>query len=79
MKAIDENGNPINIKGKIIDSSGKQINELTTNEDGIGKFVIHPMPGNFYTAVVELNNGIKKKFSLPEIKNNRHCFAHGNR
>jgi hypothetical protein len=66
FKAIDHNGLPENISGKIIDSSGKQLAELRTVHDGMGSFIIHPMAGNNYSAVIDLPQG-RIRIPLPKI------------
>ncbi|HEY4110238.1 MG2 domain-containing protein [Puia sp.] len=56
---------PVAIHGILIDSSGKPVHPFTTLHDGMGSFVIHPAPGNPYTARIEFPGGIKKDFPLP--------------
>jgi len=74
FKAFDQNGLPVNIKGKIQDSSGKTIEEVQTMHNGMGSFIIHPLSGKHYSVVVEDNNGTKKLFPLPDIKSSGIVF-----
>ncbi|HLY69352.1 MAG TPA: hypothetical protein VKR53_06455 [Puia sp.] len=68
FKATDRNGSPENISGKIVDSSGKQIAELKTVHDGMGNFIIHPVWGNHYSAIIERQRRARIKIDLPPIK-----------
>jgi hypothetical protein len=68
FRSTNQNGSPQNTEGKIVDSSGKEIAELKTIHDGMGSFIIHPISGNHYSAIIELQNGEIKKIALPEIK-----------
>jgi hypothetical protein len=68
FRSTNQNGSPQNTEGKIVDSSGKEIAELKTIHDGIGSFIIHPVAGNNYSAVIKMQKGQEKKIALPEIE-----------
>ncbi|HEY4335364.1 MAG TPA: hypothetical protein VGM89_05690 [Puia sp.] len=68
FRARTSDGHPIDITGKLIDSSGKPIRIFNTLHDGLGSFVIHPAPGNSYTALVDFPGGVTKKIPLPAIQ-----------
>lgn len=63
FKAIDSNGEGVEINTNVFDDQGKMIAELTTQHDGMGFFSLIPELGKNYTA--EINN---KKFELPKIE-----------
>lgn len=66
FKAIDSNGNSINISGEIRDDSGNQITHFSTTHLGMGLFHFIPKPGRNYNAFV-FNNGKEVRFDLPKI------------
>lgn len=75
IKAIDENGLGISVKGNIIDSSGKIVSAFETKYRGMGSIDIFPQEGEVYKAHVEgfdntefdfgevVNEGIKIEFA----------------
>ena len=67
FKAVDANGKPLDIAGKIINSMGDTVALLKTIHEGMGRFVIHCSPQAVYTAMVTAN-GITKKIPLPAVQ-----------
>ena len=65
FKALDSEGNSINIYGNIIDDDGKNIHSLETIHDGMGIFGFIPEKEKKYVAVCYDGKGNKKRFSLP--------------
>ncbi|MFZ4263582.1 carboxypeptidase regulatory-like domain-containing protein [Sphingobacterium sp. HJSM2_6] len=71
FKAISSHGVGIKVKGKIIDSKKT---ELATFEDlglGMGSFMLNPVFGETYKAVVSFENGTEKTFDLPAVVQNK--------
>lgn len=68
FKAIQEKGKGIDIKGEIIDNTGKIIAKIESQHLGMGAFKLLPEAGKTYTANVSFANGIKKSFTLPAAK-----------
>lgn len=66
--AHTSDGHPVDITGKLIDSSGKPIKTFATVHDGMGSLIIHPAPGNTYTALVDFPGGVSKKIPLPPMQ-----------
>lgn len=64
FKAIDENGLPVKVKGKIYNSANKEQLSFDTYHDGMGMFELTPLPGEKYYAIVE-EDALANKFSLP--------------
>jgi hypothetical protein len=67
FKAIQSNGLPVSITGKIVDSDGETVALLNTMHDGMGRFAIHCSSKKTYSAIVTAN-GITKTFTLPIAK-----------
>ena len=63
FKAIGNDGLDVNIKGKILDASGKQVAIINTFKRGAGFFQINPQKGEQYVAV--LDNG--QQYQLPKV------------
>jgi hypothetical protein len=68
FRALDSDGVPVEAAGNIIDSSGKLLSQFKTVHDGMGSFVMHPMPGNDYMAVVTFPGGQTGKFKIPKAR-----------
>jgi hypothetical protein len=68
FRARTSDGRSVDITGKLIDSSGKPIRTFNTLHDGMGNFVIHPAPGNHYTALVDFPGGGTQTIALPVIQ-----------
>lgn len=65
FKALNSEGNSINIYGDITDEEGKSIHSLETIHDGMGFFGFIPEKGKKYVATCYDKNGNKKRFPLP--------------
>ena len=63
FKAIDSNGEGVEITGNIYDDERKVIAELSTQHDGMGFFSFIPELGKTYTA--EIDND---KYELPKVE-----------
>ncbi|NQU35464.1 MAG: hypothetical protein HQ521_19735, partial [Bacteroidetes bacterium] len=54
FKALTNTGEPIDIKGRIIDDKGEKIMDVSTLHDGMGKFSLTPIKAqNFYLELTE--------------------------
>ena len=71
IKAIDINGNSVEIAGDILNSSGDTITHFKSVYAGMGSFMLPVSMGEKYKAIVSTTEGIKKEFSLPEPEANR--------
>jgi hypothetical protein len=65
FKAIDPNGNPIEVEGTIFDTNGKIISLLKSRHDGMGKFKITPEKDQHYSAEITASNNQQIKVALP--------------
>ncbi len=68
FKAIQEKGLGIDVKGEIVDNTGKVISSIQSQHQGMGVFTLLPESGKTYKANLSFSNGIKKTVPLPEIK-----------
>lgn len=68
FKAIDQNGYPIKVKGKIVDNEGNTIDSIHSVHDGMGSFTFTPATGRNYQAIMISDEGSKKTFDLPAAK-----------
>ncbi|SFV28462.1 MG2 domain-containing protein [Thermoflavifilum thermophilum] len=66
--AVDENGLPINVDGKVMDDQGHQVATLHSLHDGMGSFTLTPQPGRLYRAVFTQSNGAVQSFDLPRAR-----------
>jgi len=69
FKAIASNGNPVEIKGDIIDQDGKVITTTKSLHDGMGVFSFIPQENRLCFFQLTQPAGVNKKFFLPEGKN----------
>jgi len=71
FKAVNTNGKSLKIKGKIIDSKKKEILAFEDLGLGMGSFMLNPVSGESYKAIVSFENGQEKTFDLPEVVENK--------
>ncbi|PQV49549.1 hypothetical protein CLV33_103185 [Jejuia pallidilutea] len=69
FKAVDLNGNPIQVQGQILDEKGEIITFFSSVHDGMGKFQLKPTSGKNYFAKVTTTNQDETKEPLPSIIN----------
>jgi len=67
FKAADIYGNPIEIKGAVLDAEHKTVALLKSRHNGMGKFVFTPQKGKKYTAVLDAENGEKLEVEIPKV------------
>ncbi|MFV5690988.1 hypothetical protein ACM55K_03065 [Flavobacterium sp. LT1R49] len=67
FKAVDSNGNPINIKGEICDSDNELVTNFLSPHDGMGKFQILPIEGKNYYAKIKTLSGVELRVELPKV------------
>jgi len=65
FKATDGNGLGMNVKGIIIDNTGKVAGEFTSAHLGMGYFELKPEEGRTYKAHMSLADGSKTSVDLP--------------
>ena len=67
FKAINTHGASLNIKGEVVDSKGNIVAEFNTAHDGMGEFLITPLPDEHYQAVCHYENRTLQ-FDLPKAQ-----------
>ena len=67
FKAVDVNGNPIEIKGEIYDYSNEFVTAFESVHDGMGKFQMLPMEGKTYYVKIKSLFGEELDIKLPKI------------
>ncbi|PRY53812.1 hypothetical protein B0I27_103285 [Arcticibacter pallidicorallinus] len=75
FRAIDESGKGVNIKGNIQDDAGRIVSEMISGRFGIGNFMLTPVPGTGYKAVVQFSDGRKATYRLPAAKSDGYRLA----
>jgi hypothetical protein len=71
FKSIDNNANPLDVSGKIVDDSGVEIASIKSIHDGMGKFVFTPQLGKKYKALCLFQNNVKSEVYLPQVVSNK--------
>ncbi len=69
FKCVDNNGNPINVKGEIFDSNDEWVTTFLSPHDGMGKFQMIPMEGKKYYAIIKTPDGKTMRAELPNVLN----------
>jgi len=69
LKAIGEDGKGIDISGGIFNQNQKPVSRFMTTHNGMGSFNMDVVPGDTYTAKINLPGGIDKTVVLPAVKN----------
>ena len=65
FKAVDGQGKGCDVSGEIYSSAGKFITSFRSVHQGMGSFVLKPIPGLVYTATVKNVSGTQIKTELP--------------
>ncbi|WP_008583713.1 hypothetical protein [Niabella soli] len=73
FKAVDQNGYPVTIAGKLKNSKGEEITTLASKHDGMGRFALVPQAGEAY--YVALDNNPAKQYPLPAATNKGITFS----
>ncbi|MBO9620902.1 MAG: hypothetical protein J7539_17915, partial [Niabella sp.] len=73
FKAVDQNGYPLNVSGKLKNSKGEVITTFTSKHDGMGLFALVPLTGETY--YVSLDNNPAKQYALPAATNKGVTFS----
>lgn len=68
FKAYDVNGFPVEVKGNITDSKGKQVASFSSEHDGMGTIEIDAESDVTYTANISASNGTILQYKLPLVK-----------
>ncbi|MEP7108921.1 MAG: hypothetical protein ABI760_13090 [Ferruginibacter sp.] len=68
FKATDNQGEPIIIKGDIVDGKGKKITSFSSVHDGMGYCILQPLAGEKYRALWKDKKGLPHETALPEAK-----------
>ena len=66
FKALNINGYPDMISGKLIDEDGKEISSVETIHAGMGVFEYIPEKGKQFFLKCKNTNGLEKQFALPQ-------------
>lgn len=78
FKAVDINGNPINVQGQILDEKGEIIAFFASSHDGMGKFQLKPNEGKKYYAKVTASNHSEVNEALPNLINEGFILGYKN-
>jgi alpha-2-macroglobulin-like protein len=65
FKAINEFGKPVDAAGYITDKNGDTVTQFESLKFGMGKFLLQPKEGNYYTAHITIPTNISQTFMLP--------------
>lgn len=68
FRAQSANGRSKELKGVLYNSAGEKIDELSTVHSGIGRFVIRVAAGESYYAEFTSDEGVVKRFNLPQAE-----------
>jgi hypothetical protein len=66
FKVVDDNGYGYNISGEVYSSAGEKVTEIRSTHKGMGNFMLKPLPGFKYFAIIENPGGDSLYFELPE-------------
>ena len=69
FKAINTQGEALDITGEVVDSKGNTLTAFKTFHDGMGDFYINPQAEEHYQAVCRYG-GRTLRFDLPEVQTN---------
>ena len=65
FKAVTSNGNPVNIRGEIVDQDGKLVSRAASRHNGMGSFTYRPQENRQYFFRLTQPGGLNSRFRLP--------------
>lgn len=65
FKAQASSGHSIPVSGKLYDENGTFLSDITTEHNGMGRFIMRAAEGHKYYAEMSTADGLTKKFDLP--------------
>lgn len=68
FKSVDQDGTPVAVKGDVVNNQNKKIISFSSVHDGMGSFVLQPLPGETYKAIWKDKSGKPHETSLPVAK-----------
>jgi len=75
FKAVAPNGLGAVISGKVTDNASNEVAEFTSLHAGMGSFLLKPLPGKTYTAVIKFTDGSTKDIKLPGALNEGYVLS----
>lgn len=66
FKAIGTNGLSECVTGKVYSEHGEEISDILTQHSGMGSFLLKPLPGVHYYALIRSERGGERRFDLPQ-------------
>jgi hypothetical protein len=75
FKAVGIDGLGLNIKGSIIDETGKEISQLASLHAGMGSFLLRPQAGKSYTAKISFPDGSTTTLPLPKASDEGYTLS----
>ena len=68
LKAIDKQGLPIDIKGRLVDKHGESLASVSSFYKGMGQFKISPKTDQEYFFRIEEPKGVDSIYKLPQVQ-----------
>ena len=75
FKAVDSNGNSVDVDGFVLNQKGDTITRFDTSHAGIGAFMLSTNEGDSYEAVVRAPNGNSKRVELPKPETDKYALT----
>ena len=69
FKAIGTDGMSREVSGKLYSKNGDELLEIETQFNGMGKILFNTAPNESYYAILKTNEGVEKRFELPQLEN----------
>ncbi|SHG84809.1 hypothetical protein SAMN05443549_107117 [Flavobacterium fluvii] len=76
FKGVDNNGNPIEVKGDVYDSDNELVTSFLSPHDGMGKFQMIPIEGKNYYAKIKTPDGKELRQELPKAANQGYLLSY---
>ena len=75
IKALQQNGNEIDVSGIVYDSRKNEIVRFKTDVRGMGQFMLTPKRGETYYAVCSNSKGHEKRFEMPVAREDAYALS----
>ena len=75
FKAVGVDGLGVAVKGKIVDETNNQVTEFESFHAGMGSFLLRPVVGKTYSAIISFADGTTKKIALPKATDDGYVLS----
>lgn len=78
FKAVNSYGRGEDVSGKVVDDTGSEILNFQSSHLGMGNFILNPLSGKSYKAIISFKDGSTKTIDLPKAQTSGYIISANN-